>query len=74
FLKTMFEGFVFRFVFVYTMPEEARNEAIRDITACLRMESYTPEIALTLPLVDIAVGHEAMEQGKAIGKILISLE
>ncbi|MGE4759873.1 NADPH:quinone reductase [Yersinia enterocolitica] len=74
FLKTMFEGFVFRFVFVYTMPEEARNEAIRDITACLRMEAYTPEIALTLPLADIAVGHEAMEQSKAIGKILISLE
>lgn len=56
------------------MPEEARNEAIRDITACLRMDAYTPVIALTLPLTDIAVGHEAMEQGKTIGKILISLE
>ncbi|WP_223499499.1 NADPH:quinone reductase [Serratia sp. JSRIV001] len=74
FLKTMFEGFVFRFVFVYTMPEEARNEAIRDITACMKMGAYTPEVALTLPLADIATAHETLELGGTIGKILISLE
>lgn len=73
FLKTMFEGFVFRFVFVYTMPEEARNEAIRDITACLKMGAYTPEVGLTVPLADIAVAHESLEQGKSIGKVLIDL-
>lgn len=73
FLKTMFEGFVFRFVFVYTIPEEARNEAIRDITACLNMGAYIPEVGLILPLADIAVAHESLEQGRAIGKVLIDL-
>ncbi len=73
FLKTMFEGFVFRFVFVYTMPEEARSEAIRDITACLKMGAYTPEVGLILSLSDIAVAHESLEQGKIIGKVLIDL-
>jgi NADPH:quinone reductase-like Zn-dependent oxidoreductase len=73
FLKAMFQGFVFRYVFVYTMPEEARRLAIRDVTACLAAGAYRPAIGLRVPLAGIAEAHEAQESGGVIGKTLIDI-
>lgn len=73
FLRTMFSGFVFRFVFVYSMPEEARREAIKDVTACLTAGAYHPVIAMRVPLDQVVRAHEALEGGKLIGKILLDI-
>lgn len=73
FLKTMFQGFVFRFVFVYSMPEQARREAIDDINACLVAGAYNPAIAMHVPLEETASAHEALEGGKVIGKVLVDI-
>ena len=73
FLRAMFSGFVFRYVFVYSMPEEARREAIKDVNACLRAGAYHPAIGLRLPLERLAEAHEAQESGRVVGKILIEI-
>lgn len=73
FLKTMFQGFVFRFVFVYSMPEAARRQAIAEISACLASGVYLPEIGRRFPLSKIVEAHETQEQHAAIGKILVSV-
>jgi NADPH2:quinone reductase len=73
FLRAMLRGFVFRFVFVYAMPEAARRQAIEDIGDCLVSGGYHPEIGLRFPLSKIAEAHEAQERRAAIGKILVSV-
>lgn len=59
-----------RFVYVYTMPNEAKKIAISDITDCLRAGSYHPKIGMVLPLQRTFEGHLAVEAGM-IGKTLI---
>lgn len=71
FMPALLGGLAFRFVYVYTMPEDAQRQAIADITACLAAGAYRPKIALELPLARIADAHEAQESGKAVGKILV---
>jgi len=73
FLPTMLRGFVFRFVFVYLMPVEAHNDAIRDINDCIAAGAYRPAIARCLPLDRIAEAHEAQASGGVIGKIVIQI-
>lgn len=73
FLRTMFQGFVFRFVFVYSMPEDARREAIKDVNACLAAGAYRPAIAMQVPLDQVIRAHEALEGGGMIGKFLVDI-
>lgn len=71
FLRAMFKGVVFRFVFVYSMPQAAREQAIQDITTCLAAGAYVPTIAAHYPLDSIAAAHVALESLQYVGKILI---
>jgi NADPH:quinone reductase-like Zn-dependent oxidoreductase len=73
FLKTMFGGYAFRFVFFYSIPDEAFRTAIREVTACVAAGAYRPAIGLQLPLERVAEAHAAQESGKVVGKILLSL-
>ncbi|MGJ3699857.1 zinc-binding dehydrogenase [Variovorax sp. AFSI2.2] len=71
FLRTMFGGYVIRFVFVYTMPEDAKRQAARDISACVATEKYVPAIASRFALGDVAAAHQSLENGDAPGKVLV---
>lgn len=62
-----------RFAYVYTIPEEFKKKAVRDITNCLATGDYRPTIGKTFPLAQIDQAHEAVEMRKAKGKILVSL-
>jgi NADPH:quinone reductase len=73
FLSTMFGGYAFRFVFFYTIPEDAFRQAVEEVSACVAAGAYWPQIAMKLPLDRIAEAHEAQERGKAVGKILIEI-
>lgn len=70
-LQAMIGGAVLRFVYIYTVPKEAKRAALADITACLNAGAYRPEIALRLPLDRIVEAHEAMESRRIPGKILV---
>lgn len=72
-LKAMVGGCVFRFVFIYNVPFEAKRVAIEAITACIASGSYVPKIGMRVPLERIVEAHDALETGKVVGKFLIDL-
>lgn len=63
---------VIRFVFVYTMDDAHRADAIRDINAALAEGRLKPVIHRTFPLDAIAQAHEAMEAGGFSGNIVLT--
>lgn len=72
-LRAMIAGAVLRFVYIYTVPKEAKQAAIADITACLEANAYHPLIGLTLPLNQTAEAHTALERGAVVGKVIIQI-
>ncbi|OCI90873.1 alcohol dehydrogenase [Agrobacterium sp. 13-626] len=73
FLKTMFGGYAFRFVFFYSIPDDAFRQAVREVSACVAAGAYHPAVGLTVPLERIAEAHAAQAAGSVVGKILITL-
>ena len=72
-LKAMVRGCVLRFVFIYSVPVEAKRRAVEDITSCLMSGAYTPHIGLKVGLDSIADAHLALESASVTGKILIEV-
>lgn len=70
-LQAMLHGCVFRFVYIYRVPAEAKRIAIEDITSCLKSGSYLPGIAMNATLEQIAEAHQLLEAGGVIGKVLV---
>jgi NADPH2:quinone reductase len=62
-----------RFVYVYELTSEERGAAIAAINRMLHDKSLINNVALTLPLKDIVAAHEAVEQGKAAGNVVVTL-
>lgn len=62
-----------RMVYVYTMPERARRQALADIGQWL--ESGRPKFAIArrFPLLDIADAHAFVENGKRMGQVVLDL-
>lgn len=72
-LDAMIGGCVFRFVYIYTVPAETKIEAAATIAACLAGRAYTPTIGFQTSLAQIADAHDALESGKVIGKVLLTI-
>jgi len=72
-LRAMVHGCVLRFVYIYSVPQEAKSNAIRDINACLASGAYLPHFGLKVDLDQIAEAHRALEAGSVMGKVLIAL-
>ena len=68
--KLMTPNIVLRFVLVYTMPREAIEHAVRDITQALRDGALTEPPLHRFSLDDTAAAHDAVANG-AVGKVLI---
>lgn len=63
----------FSFFIVYNLSAEDRARAIRELTGHLAAGRLEHNIAMRLPLERIAEAHEAVEQGTAIGKVLLEI-
>ncbi|MDK4715992.1 NADPH:quinone reductase [Rhizobium sp. CNPSo 4039] len=74
FFPALLGGFSFRFVYVYTMPEDAIRRAAEEISACAASGAYVPRIAKTYALDKVAEAHELQESGKAVGKVLLRIQ
>jgi NADPH2:quinone reductase len=61
----------FHFVLVYTMGKKAHEDAIRDITLCLRENMFVPNIGKIYPPEEIVAAHKAVEKGEVVGKVLV---
>jgi NADPH2:quinone reductase len=64
---------ILKFIFVYELTPEQRHEAIGAITRALEDSRLRHNVALTLPLDEVAAAHEAVESGGAPGKVVITL-
>ena len=62
-----------RFVYVYELTEEERAAAIAEITRMLEDRTLINNVALTLPLANVVAAHEAVEQGKALGNVVVRI-
>jgi NADPH2:quinone reductase len=68
----MWPNNVLRFMLVYTMPREAIEQSVADITTMLREGALTEPAFHHFSLDETAAAHDAVEQG-AVGKVLIDV-
>jgi NADPH:quinone reductase len=62
-----------KFFLVYELTQEERATAIGEINRMLAAKALITNVALTLPLSDIVAAHEAVEQSKAMGTVVVRL-
>jgi NADPH2:quinone reductase len=62
-----------KFMIVYELTTEARARAVADITRMLEANTLIHNVAATFPLAEIAAAHEAVEQGKVAGNVVMAI-
>ena len=62
-----------KFLIVYELTADERTRAIADITRMLEANTLKHNVAKTFPLAEIVAAHEAVEQGRAIGNVVIEI-
>ena len=62
-----------KFMLVYELTPQARGRAIADITRMLAAGRLIHNVAARFGLDDIVAAHEAVEQGRAIGNVVLTL-
>jgi len=58
---------------VYELTAEARGRAVADITRMLEANTLIHNVVATFPLDQIVAAHEAVEQGKVAGNVVVSI-
>jgi NADPH:quinone reductase len=69
----MMRNITLRTILVYTMPLEAKQAAIKDITTALEVGALHHNLAQSFPLSEVAAAHDFQDSGQAIGKIIIEV-
>ena len=64
-------GAAVRFFIVYELSPAARRQGIADLTTWMEENRIRHRIAAEYPLERIAEAHEAVEQGRAIGNVVV---
>lgn len=62
-----------RFFIVYNLTREDRQAAIAQLTEWLARGQLAHNVALRLPLEQIAQAHEAVERGTALGNVVLDI-
>ena len=62
-----------KFMLVYELTAEARGRAVADITRMLDANTLIHNVAATFPLAEIVAAHEAVEQGKVAGNVVVAI-
>jgi len=62
-----------QFIYVYELTAQEREAAVSTINRMLADKTLINNVALTLPLNDIVAAHEAVEQGKTLGNVVVTL-
>jgi NADPH2:quinone reductase len=62
-----------QFMLVYELTADERARAIADITRMLEANALIHNVAATLSLADIVAAHQTVDQGKAIGNVVLEV-
>lgn len=73
FYPLMLHAVTIHLVYVYIMPEAAKQMATHDITSALEAGALRHNIARAFPLTSVAAAHEAQDSGQMIGKAIIEI-
>jgi NADPH2:quinone reductase len=73
FFPAIVKNVSFRFFIVYNLAPPDRIRAIEDLTSLMEQGRLSHNIASRFPLASIAQAHEAVEQGTAIGNVIVEL-
>ena len=72
-LSLMLRNITIRSILVYTMPQSAKEAAIKDITTALEAGALHHNIAQRFRLTEVAAAHDAQDSGKMIGKAIVEI-
>ncbi len=62
-----------KFIYVYELTTAERKAALDAITRALEAGTLINNVAATFPLADIVAAHEAVEQGKVLGNVVVTI-
>ena len=62
-----------QYIYVYELTAAERAAALAAITRGLETGTLINNVGLTFPLADIVAAHEAVEQGKALGNVVLKI-
>ncbi len=62
-----------KFIYVYELDEAERAAALAAIERALTAGTLITNIGATFPLADIVAAHEAVEQGKTLGNVVVKI-
>lgn len=62
-----------KFIYVYELTPAERAAALGAISRALEAGMLINNVAVAFPLVDIVAAHEAVEQGKMLGNVVVTL-
>jgi NADPH:quinone reductase-like Zn-dependent oxidoreductase len=65
-------GAAIRFFIVYELSAEARAQGLAQLDAWLEAGKLQHAIGATMPLADVAAAHEAVEQGRVMGNVVLT--
>ncbi|MGI9295796.1 MAG: NADPH:quinone reductase [Pseudomonadales bacterium] len=74
FLQMMYKDLTVRMVIVYAMPEEAKEQAVKDTCQLLQEKRLQHRIAHSLPFSEMARSHELIEQGGFGGCVVVNID
>ena len=62
-----------KFIYVYELDAAERAAALGAIERALEAGTLITNVAATFPLADIVAAHEAVEQGKVLGNVVVTI-
>ena len=63
-----------RYVYVYTVPAEAKAAAVANVSACLGAGCLDARIGEIFPLDEAAMAHALVENGRPSGRVLLKID
>lgn len=73
FVQMLVKDLTVHTLIIYEVPQAARDAAARDINRALAQKKLVHQIAEVFPFEKTAAAHDRMEEGRAVGKLLIRL-
>jgi NADPH2:quinone reductase len=73
FTRMIVMGIGVRFFIVYELADDVRKAAISHVTRLLEAGALQHAVAASYPLNRIAEAHEAVEQGRHIGNVVVTM-
>ena len=67
------QAIALKFIYVYELTQAERDAAVTTINRMLEAGTLINNVALTMPIKDIVAAHEAVEQGRTPGNVVVTL-